>query len=131
MKKTTLKSLRPRSRLWVERDGVPVYGDGKHEWLELIEETGSLRATAETLGMSYRNLWGRLKEMERRLGVRLVVRHKGGPGGGGMELTADGRALVENFRQYRDRVDHDLARRFETFLASLGRGGGAKRVPRA
>ncbi|GAF99801.1 unnamed protein product, partial [marine sediment metagenome] len=75
--------LKPKSKVWIELGGEPVFGDGKARLLRCIEKTGSLTEAAEALGMSYRGLWGRLGQMERRLGVKLVTRKAGGRGGGG------------------------------------------------
>ena len=69
--------LQARSKVWLERRGRPVFGDGKAELLEQVERTGSLSAAAKAMGMSYRSLWGRLRGMERGLGVRLVARRTG------------------------------------------------------
>ncbi len=98
-------------RVWLERDGESLYGDGKHECLERIAETGSLRAAAEAMGMSYRDFWGRIRRMEQRLGFSLLDRHRGGAGGGGVELSDRGRALVEAYRDYRREVDEAVKAR--------------------
>ena len=108
----TLGKLAPRSKVWLELDGRPVFGDGKLTWLELIERTGSLRAAAEALGMSYRGLWGRLREMERRLGIPLVARKVGGHGGGGTQLTAAAGDLVRRYRRFRKGLNELVDRRF-------------------
>jgi len=97
----------------VELDGRPVFGDGKLQWLELIEQSGSIRNAAELLGMSYRGLWGRLKVMERRLGMKLLARQKGGSTGGGSTLTDGARSLIERYRQFRKGIDGYVDRRFE------------------
>ena len=111
MKSPPPNRLESRLRIWLELDGRPVYGDGKHRALELIEETGSLRAAAKAMEISYRYLWGRLRRMEERLGFRLVARRQGGPGGGGMELTREGRALMAAYRHFRRDVDRSVGRR--------------------
>jgi len=111
MKSPPPKRLESRLRIWLELDGRPVYGDGKHRALERIEETGSLRAAAKAMGISYRYLWGRLRRMEERLGFRLVARRQGGPGGGGMEITREGRALMAAYRRFRRDVDRSVGRR--------------------
>jgi len=116
MPKKHRKRLTPCVKVWLEAGGKPVFGDGKLEWLERIEETGSLREAARRLGMSYRGLWGRLRTMEERLGTRLVTRRTGGTGGGGMELTDDGKALVADYRRFRRGIDAFVAKRFETFM---------------
>jgi len=105
--------LKARSRVWLELDGEPVFGDGKALMLETIDRTGSLSAAAQRLGMSYRALWGRLKTMERRLSMTLVVRQAGGPGGGGSQLTEDARQLLARYRRFRRRIDKLVDDRFE------------------
>ena len=104
---------RARSKVWLELNGEPVFGDGKARMLETIERTGSLSAAAEHLSMSYRALWGRLRTMERRLGMTLVARQAGGPGGGGSQLTDDARQLLARYRRFRRRIDKIVDDRFD------------------
>jgi len=106
------RRLEPRTKVWLQQDGEPVFGDGKLVWLEAIEAGGSLKAAAAELGMSYRGLWGRLREMERRLGYRLVRRRAGGAGGGGAELTAEARDLMRRYRRFRQGINRHVDRRF-------------------
>src|SRR5664279_4062580 len=64
--------------------------------LEGIAETGTVRATADRLGISYRNVWGKLEAAEATLGQQLVVKNKGH----GSVLTCAGeqlKNLVVNF----------------------------------
>ena len=128
MPQVLFKKLRPRIKVWIEVGGRPAFGDGKLRWLQRIDETGSLRAAAQALAMSYRGLWGRLRAAEQRLGFRLIARRTGGAGGGGVELTEEGRALVALYRRFRRGLDEWVAERFQAHLAS-GRAGG-KRSPR-
>ncbi|MHC4983846.1 MAG: winged helix-turn-helix domain-containing protein, partial [Planctomycetota bacterium] len=90
-----------------------VFGDGKAELLEQIERAGSLTAAAESLGMSYRGLWGRLREMERRLGFKLAARQAGGRGGGGAQLTEGGRELLRQYLRFRDGINAFVDARFD------------------
>ena len=122
MKNATFQRLRPRIKVWIEVGGRPAFGDGKLRWIECIAETGSLRAAAQALAMSYRGLWGRLRAAEQRLGFRLIARRTGGAGGGGVELTEEGRALVALYRRFRQGLDEWVTERFQAHLAS-GRAG--------
>ncbi len=106
------KPLKVKSKVWLELGGRAVFGDGKLLWLETIRRTGSLRAAAEKLGMSYRGLWGRLREMERRLGLPLLHRRAGGRGGGGVALTEDALALMERYRRFRKGINRMVDSRF-------------------
>ncbi|MBM4019254.1 MAG: LysR family transcriptional regulator [Planctomycetes bacterium] len=119
MSHVLLARLRPRLKVWIEVGGRPVFGDGKRRWLELIDRTGSLRATAAALGMSYRGLWGRLRGMEDGLGVRLVHRRTGGTGGGGVGLTGEARALVALYDRFRRGLDPLVLARFRSALAEF------------
>ena len=105
--------LTAKSKVWLEAGGRAVFGDGKANWLEQIEQAGSLKAAAAALGMSYRGLWGRLTEMERRLGVKLLRRAAGGVGGGGSKLTPQGKQLLARYRRFRKGINAIVDARFE------------------
>ena len=102
--------LKARCRAWVEKRGRPVFGDGRAELLERIGESGSIRAAAEQMKMSYRHAWSHLARMEKALGKKLVVRHAGGPAGGGSTLTPAGRKLLADYRRFRAKLDACLVR---------------------
>ena len=112
-----------KSKVWLERDDRPVFGDGKAHLLEKIEETGSLASAAKSLGMSYRGLWGRLAEMEKRLGMKLIERRSGGIHGGGSQLTRRGRDLLERYHCFRKGIDEYVDRRF---ARAFGEGAGKR-----
>ena len=109
--------LRARSKVWLELDGEPVFGDGKADLLETIDRAGSLRAASDALQISYRALWGRLRGMEQRLGVRLGARRAGGVGGGAARLTPAGRRLLEQYRRFRDGLNEIVDKRFEEIFS--------------
>jgi molybdate transport system regulatory protein len=112
MSPTRRPRLKAKSKVWLEVDGRPVFGDGKAALLERIDRTGSMRAAAEALGMSYRALWGRLRTMERRLGTQLIVRQVGGRTGGGSRLTAAARRLLQRYRRFREGINAFVDTRF-------------------
>jgi molybdate transport system regulatory protein len=73
-------------------------GPGKVELLETIEQTGSLRQAAQTLGMSYRRAWLLLDALNRSFSEPSAVASVGGQGGGGARLTTFGSELVKHYR---------------------------------
>ena len=73
-------------------------GPGKIELLETIEQAGSLRQAAQTLGMSYRRAWLLLDALNRSFSEPAAVASVGGQGGGGARLTAFGIELVKRYR---------------------------------
>lgn len=92
--------LVPRAKLWLEVDGQVALSDWRVRLLEAIEETGSLKRAAERLDVPYRTAWYKLKEVESRMGVRVLETASGGAAGGGSRLTPEGRDLVCRFRAF-------------------------------
>ncbi|MDA8126733.1 MAG: LysR family transcriptional regulator [Deltaproteobacteria bacterium] len=101
--------LQVRSKIWLEIDGEPVFGQGREELLRLIQKGNSINAAAKAMGIPYRKAWTYIDAMERRLGFPLVKRQKGGRGGGESALTPQAETLLEKFNLLRkglnDRVD--------------------------
>jgi len=90
--------MRIRTSIWIEDgDGKVVYGLGRHRILQAIRDSGSIKAAAERLGISYRGLWGRLRLSERRLGLSLVDSKVGRGADAGTRLTARGLALLDQY----------------------------------
>ena len=85
---------------------------------------------AARLGMSYRNLWGRLQAMEKRLGVRLLTRRTGGAGGGGMQLTPGARVLLAAYGRFRAGVDRCLARQSSALAKAVAPAAARRRSNR-
>jgi len=110
--------MQPRAKLWVEQDGKLVLSDYRVRLLALIEETGSLAEAAQRMRLSYRRAWGKVREIEQNLGVKLVESAAGGTGGGGSRLTDEGRRLVELYRRFEQAARQDVAREFERTFAS-------------
>jgi molybdate transport system regulatory protein len=87
-------------------------GDGRARLLDAIDTKGSLRQAASQFGMSYRNAWGYLQQLERAAGFRFVERTAGGGPGAGMRLTAAGREFLARYRQFRSGVEAVAERNF-------------------
>lgn len=95
---------RVRLRLWLECGEELYFGLGRAQLLLAVDELGSLRQAASSLGMSYRAAWGKIQQSERALGFKLMEmrgsRHEG------VALTAQGREMARMFRQWFDSVEH-------------------------
>lgn len=94
--------------------GRRIFGPGPAELLEQVERTGSLRAAAGKMGLSYSKALKILHTAERGLAMPLVSTEAGGLGGGGSTITPQARALLAWFRQARRAVE-------ETARAQLDR----------
>lgn len=108
-----MKTLRVRSKVWLEVDGEPLLGDGRERLLRLIDELGSINAAARRMGLTYRRAWSSLRAMEEKLGSPLVLREKGGSGGGSSVITPEARELLEKFDILRRGLNQAVDRRFD------------------
>lgn len=69
-------------------------GPGKAELLERIRDTGSIAAAGRQMEMSYKRAWMLVEEMNGAFLDPLVVSTRGGPGGGGAQLTEAGARVL-------------------------------------
>ena len=100
--------LKLRYKLWIEKDGEKVFGDGPLDILQRVEMAGSLRQAAEEINMSYSQAWNLIKDLEKRLGFDLLWRKIGGEKGGGSEITEEARELMIKFKLFREEADQSL-----------------------
>jgi 8-oxo-dGTP diphosphatase len=90
---------RLKAKAWLEKDGRFLLSEGRARILDLIDSNHSLSKTATEMKMSYRHLWGEIKEMEEAFGEPLVDSERGGVGGGKTELTAEGIKVLEEYKR--------------------------------
>ncbi len=69
-------------------------GPGKAELLERIRDTGSIAAAGRQMGMSYKRAWMLVEVMNAAFQEPLVVSTRGGPGGGGAQVTEAGMRVL-------------------------------------
>jgi len=69
--------------------------------LRRVGEKHSLTEAAKEAGISYRNAWDRVHEMEAKLHRRLIETRVGGKAGGSAALTREGEQLLKEFRKTR------------------------------
>jgi molybdenum ABC transporter molybdate-binding protein len=86
-------------RVWVERAGRAILGEGRLELLEGIQRHRSISAAARHMGMSYRRAWTLVQDINAAAGEPLVVAATGGLQGGGAQLTPLGLWAVAVFRE--------------------------------
>ncbi|HET7325577.1 MAG TPA: LysR family transcriptional regulator, partial [Halococcus sp.] len=83
----------------IDADGV-VFGARDAALLRAVDEYGSLNRAADALERSFSHAQRRIVEIEEVFGP-LVERRRGGPGGGGSELTDEARNLLARFDRLR------------------------------
>jgi len=107
-------------KIWLETaDGKGILGDGKWELLKLIREEGSLMAAVDKKGYSYRKTWNKLKDIEIKLGFKIMQKTRGGASGGSTVLTRDGEKLVAAFDNLHKNLDGLIKNAFSEFNKSL------------
>jgi len=95
--------LKPVLKLWFETGKGYVFGEGAFDLLDRIEKLGTISAAAASMSMSYRQAWGILKKIEKRLGEPVVVAERGGVHGGGKAtLTLLGKRMLRQYSIEKD-----------------------------
>jgi molybdate transport system regulatory protein len=105
--------MQARLKVWVVFNDRVKFGDGRADLLDLVDELGSLKKAVARIGMSYRNAWGYLRELEDAAGFKLLERTPGGGPEGGTQLTAKGRLFLARYRRFRQGLDEVVQQYFE------------------
>ena len=87
---------------FLNEDGEKFFGEDPARLLREIDETGSLRAAAISMGMAYTKALKLMKQAEDTLGFSLITRTTGGKAGGGSILTPEGTRWLRQYEAYRD-----------------------------
>ncbi|EEB72950.1 transcriptional regulator, LysR family protein [Thermococcus sp. AM4] len=96
--------LTPKVKVsFVTRDGVEIPSDIM-ELLELISQLKSFRAACKAIGVSPSTYWERIKELEYKLGMSLLITVRGGRKKGITVLTGFARDILEEYRRVREKV---------------------------
>ncbi|MBE6541355.1 MAG: LysR family transcriptional regulator [Ruminococcaceae bacterium] len=92
------------------------FGEGPARLMHAIEENGSLRAAAMSMGMAYTKALHLIKNAEAALGFALTTRSTGGKNGGGSQLTAEGKEWLQRYESYRDACKQANSRLYLEFF---------------
>lgn len=133
-----LHAVHPARRIWLEEDGVRMFGPGTYELLWRVQATGSLSQAARDMSMSYSKAWRSVRDIEGRLGISLFERRTGGADGGGSRLTTDAQLLLQRFDRFLHEADAALTALFRKHFGDVpfpadddlptgGRGAAARR----
>lgn len=117
------------TKLWIENDGGIVLSAYRVRLLRIIDEQGSISRAAAEMGLSYRRAWGKVREIEQNLGVKLVARTPGGRGGGSSKLTPDGHRLVDRYERFQAVIERHLASEFQTLFGRSPDAGPPASTP--
>jgi len=116
-----MKNIELKYKIWLEKDGMSILGDGKYLLLKTIEQEGSLIAAIEKLELSYRKTWNRLKDIEKKLGFPLIETTRGGALGGGSVLTPEAKKMINAFDNFHKKIDNKINMAFKEFYNELNK----------
>ena len=112
--------LKVKTKIWIENEKRNLlFGRGKTEILELIDQEGSIANAAEKIGMSYKKAWTHIKILQKYIADELVVPQKGGGGKGGTTLTPKARELILSYRKLQQDIEAYADRRFSELFDSV------------
>jgi molybdate transport system regulatory protein len=121
-------SVRVRTKVWLEREGQFVVGDGGLRLLHGITRHGSLTAAVRDIGWSYRHAWAYLRRAEAALGAPLTRARPGKGTARGTTLTPQGRLVLKALVAARRRVDLTVGPSGPTTREIAARGAPARRA---
>ena len=111
--------MQVKAKIWIEQEGIKVFGDGPWDLLTRVERTGSLRQAAAEIKMSYSQAWRLLRTIEKKLGYTLLEKQTGGAGGGYSKLTSRAKTLTIAYSQFRREAEQDLNKLQQAYLNVL------------
>lgn len=88
--------------VYLYEDDEKFFGEGPCRLLHGIDRTGSLRAAAVEMDMSYSKATAILSRAEKALKFPLTEKTIGGKGGGGSQLTPEAREFLKRYEKYRE-----------------------------
>ena len=101
-------------KLWLSSmSGEGIISEEVYTLLNEVRDKGSLKAAAESTGMSYRKAWGDIKHAETLLGYELTDKTRGGKEGGRSVLTSSAEKLLEAYAALQQKLDDAVEATYE------------------
>ena len=106
--------MQAKVKVWIEDDADNlIFGGGKTQILEFIDQTGSISEAAKKVGMNYKKAWTHIKILQEFLEDELVIASKGGKGQGGTVLTPKAKEIIETFKILRSDIKKYTQKRYK------------------
>ena len=95
------------------------FGPGKAALLTALNESGSIRAAAKTLDMSYPRALKLIEQMNASFAAPLVATQHGGADGGGTRVTELGQEVLRLYAEICSASETASADKFQTLLKHI------------
>jgi len=107
-----------KTKTWIENaEGELLFGKGKTELLEFINQTGSLLKASKLMGINYKKAWTHLQILQKDSGGNLVITKQGRSKESGTKLTPKALELMKNYLILQKDIENFANKRFkELFL---------------
>jgi len=113
MKPSDSTSFHIRTKIWIENDHKDLlFGKGKTDILEQIDQEGSIAKAAEKMGLNYKKAWSHIKILQNNISDELVVSNKGRGSKSGTTLTPKAKELIENYKTLQKEIEEFADKRF-------------------
>ncbi|WP_368031203.1 winged helix-turn-helix domain-containing protein [Arcobacter sp. s6] len=105
-------------KVWIEDENRNlIFGSGKTEILNQIDQTGSIAKAAQNVGMNYKKAWSHIKILEEYIEDDLVLTKKGRAQDSGSKLTLKAKELMKLYKTLDADIKEYSQKRFkELFL---------------
>ena len=105
-------------KVWIEDENRNlIFGSGKTEILNQIDQTGSIAKAAQNVGMNYKKAWSHIKILEEYIEDDLVITKKGRGEDSGTKLTSKAKELISLYKTLDEDIKNYSKQRFkELFL---------------
>lgn len=100
-----IKMTEVRLHISVEQNNQMFITAERIDLLQKVQTTGSLHAASKELKMSYQSAWNIIHSINELAPAPVVVKQRGGKGGGGAELSDYGKLLLTEYSFIQKQVE--------------------------
>lgn len=107
------KKMQIKTKIWIENSkGELLFGKGKTEVLELVDETGSISKAAEKIGMNYKKAWTHLQILQKNISKDFVQTKQGGGDSAGTTLAPEAYEMIQKYKTLKKDIEEFADKRF-------------------
>lgn len=108
-----------KTKTWIENaDNELLFGKGKSELLELIEQSGSILKASKLMGINYKKAWTHLQVLQKNTEEELVITKQGRSKESGTKLTPRALELMKNYQILCKDIEDFANKRFKELFKS-------------